>query len=308
MMLLSTKRVMAEIRSPSQGQHDQPVRAEHRRLRRPAGSTRRRAGRSPGSGSAGTASDPARYVMSRRKPAMAVVALVLQRDRRHREPGVVGEQRDHAVDVIGGERGGEPRREFPFPGRTGQRRALPVPGRAAGSSIVARARCSALFTEASLLSSMSATSDERKPSTSLSTQHGPLPRRQVLDGGRRRPARSSPWPHTAPPGRRRHPAARRAGHPGRAPATAVRPGGSARRSGTAARAVPAAAGGRWPAARSGTGWSRSGTARCAAMPVPRTGRARARRPAASPAARPRRPAPSRGSGSSAAEARPGTGR
>ena len=35
--------------------------------------------------------------------------------------------------------------------------------------MVALARCSALFTEASLLSSMSATSDDRNPSTSLST-------------------------------------------------------------------------------------------------------------------------------------------
>src|SRR5690242_6711039 len=44
------------------------------------------------------------------------------------------------------------------------------------------------------------------------------------------------------------------------------------------------------------------------MPAPRTGRAPARRPAGSPAGCPRRPAPSRGSGSSAAEVRCGTGR
>jgi len=35
--------------------------------------------------------------------------------------------------------------------------------------MVVLARCSALFTEASVLSSRSATSDDRKPSTSLST-------------------------------------------------------------------------------------------------------------------------------------------
>ena len=48
--------------------------------------------------------------------------------------------------------------------------------------MVARARCSALFTEGSLTWRRSATSDARKPSTSLSTQYRPLPRWQVLEG------------------------------------------------------------------------------------------------------------------------------
>ena len=49
-------------------------------------------------------------------------ALELQRDRRHREPGVVGQQRDHPVDVIGGVSGREPRRQIALAGRF-----LPLP-------------------------------------------------------------------------------------------------------------------------------------------------------------------------------------
>ena len=74
------------------------------------------------------------------------------------------------------------------------------------------------------------------------------------------------------------------------------------------RPAPAAAAGRSPAARSGTGWWRFGTARYAATRAPRSHPTRAKPPAASPAARLRRPAPSRESGSSAAAAHPETGR
>jgi len=47
--------------------------------------------------------------------------------------------------------------------------ALDKPEGPTSHDMVALARCSALVTEASLLSSMSATSDDRNPSTSLST-------------------------------------------------------------------------------------------------------------------------------------------
>src|SRR5271166_211884 len=108
-----------------QGQHDQPVRAEHRRLAFLQVEPEGRLAVGPGRD---------QPVPSRTPPGVDVAqeagdglrALVLERDRRHREPGVVGQQRDHAVDVVGGERGGEPRRDVPFPGRTRQRRPLPV--------------------------------------------------------------------------------------------------------------------------------------------------------------------------------------
>ena len=75
-----------------------------------------------------------------------------------------------------------------------------------------------------------------------------------------------------------------------------------------ARPTPWPAAGRPSGARSGTGWWRSGRARCAATPVPRSPRGPARRPATCPAGRPRRPGTIRASGSSARGARGGTAR
>ena len=97
-----------------------------------------------------------------------LAALVLERQGRHREPGVVGEQRDHAVDVAALDRVGEAPDELALAGGVGRGARSRS---AAGSRVssVARARCRALLTEASLVSSISATSAARKPSTSRST-------------------------------------------------------------------------------------------------------------------------------------------
>jgi hypothetical protein len=60
------------------------------------------------------------------------VPLVLQRGGRHGEPGVVGEQRDHASDVIVGVGRREPLRQVAFPRGPRQRRAVTVAGRQHG--------------------------------------------------------------------------------------------------------------------------------------------------------------------------------
>ena len=174
--------------------------------------------------------------------------------------------------------------------------------------MVARARCSALFTEASLLSSMSATSAARKPSTSLSTSTARCRGGRCWTAVTKASAIASLASYRAsgPSPASGSPSSSMSGiglQPQRLPAPGRLDGQEGRLGWFGPRP-----GGRWRAARSGTGWSRSGTARCAATPVPRTGRAPARRPATSPAARPRRPAPNRGSGSSAAGARRGTAR
>ena len=84
--------------------------------------------------------------------------------------------------------------------------------------------------------------------------------------------------------------------------------GSARAVQLRARPTPWPGAG-WPSgARRGTGWWRSGRARSAARRAPRTRRDPARRPAACPAGRPRRPGRIRASGSSAPAAPGGTAR
>ena len=113
---------------------------------------------------------------------MASRPWILQRDRRHREPGVVGQQRDHAVDVVSGERGGEPRRDLSLPGRTRQRCPLPVrsgqPGRHRGPGPLQRAVHRGLAA-VQHVRHLQWTEPEHVPEH----EHGPLPRRQVLDGG-----------------------------------------------------------------------------------------------------------------------------
>ena len=122
--LLSTNRVSAEIRSPSNVSTISPC-AWNTGACASAGSSRRRAARWPGSEPAGPAWPSARRSLAE-EGGDGRRALILQRDRRHGEPGVVGEQRDHAVDVIVGVRGGEAVARSPFPGRAGERRPLPV--------------------------------------------------------------------------------------------------------------------------------------------------------------------------------------
>ena len=247
--------------------------------------------------------------MSRRKLAIATRTLVLQRDRRHREPGVVGQQRDHAVDVIAGERGREPRRRPPAPSPNAAAAHAPGPAWAADAPWwpgPAAARCSP-----TPRCSRQHVRHLRRPEAEHvpEHEHRPLPRRQVLHRGderqrdrllglvprlrARRPSRAAP--SSSASGIRLKP--QRLAPPSRL-------GGHERRPGRL-RPRPAAAGPQRVQAPVGRDPVQPGTQRRPALVADP---ARARPPAVSPAARPRRPAPNRGSGSSAAAARPGTGR
>ena len=165
------------------------------------------------------------------------------------------------------------------------------------ASSVARARWSALFTEATLVSSSSATSAAFHSRTSQRMQHRALARRQVLqrrdEGEPDRLARlrdlgriavlghCEPVRHRLDPGDLRERVQvlldRLAGRP------------EVHRPRAALAAVRAC-----PCRRS----SRCGRARSAAPPGPRSGRGSARRARASPGRRPRRRTRSRASGSS----------
>ena len=200
------------------------------------------------------------------------------------------------VDVVGLERVDVAR-------RAGRGRRRPACG--AGlvgvtpvSSSVARARCSALLTEATLVSSSSATSAAFHRSTSQQDQHGALAGRQVLQRrDERQPDRLARLRHRRPGRRRRRRARRgsarstssragsgRSGRPGDGRAEVHRPGAALRpleHVQADVRRDPVE-----PRAQRG-----------AALEA---GRARARRAAACPGRRPRPRTASRASGSSSA--------
>ena len=236
------------------------------------------------------------------------VALVFQRLGRHRQPRVLGEQGHEAVGVGGLERVREPAGELALPGRPRRGRGVAACGGKLGGERGTGPLQGAVHRH---LADCEHVGGLRRRVAEHVAQHqdGALPGRQALQAGHERQRHALPWSHSVLRDRARCRAGHRAARPGKAAATAARSGGwalaGAQTTGTWPRSP---GGGRCRAARSGTGWSRSCTARYASRHVPRTGRARARRPAASPAACPRRPGPSRGSGSSAAAARAGRGR
>ena len=172
--------------------------------------------------------------------------------------------------------------------------------------MVARARCSALFTDASLTSSMSATSPDRKPSTSRSTSAARCRGGSFCTAATNASAIVSRASYRAsgPTPRSGNSSRKTSGY-------GSSQDGSPRRVGSEAHDGPAGTGrGRRALARSAFRHRLVAIryARSAATRAPRSHLARARPPAASPAAHPRRRAPSRGSGGSAAEAHPQTDR
>ena len=221
---LSMKRVIAEIRSPSMVSTMMPCRCEiwargvgHVAAER--GLAVRPGRDQPGAPAAAVARALRQEARDRGR------TLVLQVGGRHAEPGVVGEQRHHAVDVVVGVRGGEPLRQLPFPRGPGQRGAFAIPARAAPPSSwpgPAAARCSP--------TPRWCRACPRPPgSGSRARRAAAGPRAAAAAGaGRRRrtPARSSPWPRRPRPGRRRCRAGRRAARPGTAGARPARRGGS----------------------------------------------------------------------------------
>ena len=114
-------------RVPVERQHHQPVGARDRRLRVGQVAAERRLA----VGARGH--DPQRRAAAARAVAQErgdrLVALVLERLGRHREPGVVGEQRDDAVDVAALHGVGEAPDQLALARGVRQRRALAVGGR-----------------------------------------------------------------------------------------------------------------------------------------------------------------------------------
>ena len=165
-----------------------------------------------------------------------LVALVLQRLRAASSASASSvSSATTRVDVAALERVGEAaRRSSRSRGRAGSGARSRSAGTRASS--VARARCSALLTEASLPSSISATSAARKPSTSRSTStarwRGGRCCRPVTNA-----SATASWSRSAPRVRARSRHALEQRRPDRAPARSARPGASAR----AARTRPAAA-------------------------------------------------------------------
>ena len=154
-----SKRVMMLIRSPRRVRTISPFACRTA----PCGSRRydpTRAGRWPGwrpAGSGGPGGRPGK------ESSGEFAALVLQRDRGHGQPGVLGQQGDDAVHVRRLERPGEPVDEPCSAGDAG-RRLLSPRRQVAGEGGPARLR--ALFTDCSLAGRISAASLARKSRTS----------------------------------------------------------------------------------------------------------------------------------------------
>ena len=179
-------------------------------------------------------------------------------------------------------------------------RSRPAAGRR--DSNAARARRSRLLTDASLVSSISATSAGAVAQHVAQHEHRALLRREMLkaDDERQRDRLLGLVARLRSGSLVRDPVEQDVGvglEPDRL-APAGRLGHLGHRAGP-----PGGAGS--PAGRPASGWWRSGTARRGPTRAPRTARGRATRRAASPGAGPRRPAPSRRSGRCAAAARAG---
>ena len=113
------------------------------------------------------------------QPMTSRDALQPQVVRRHRDHDVVAQQRGQRGHVVALEGVDVPRRGAPrAPGRAWCRA-----GRRRAAARVARARCSALFTDATDVSSSSADLRGLPPEHLAEDQHRALARRQVLQGG-----------------------------------------------------------------------------------------------------------------------------
>ena len=117
---------------------------------------------------------------------MARAALVLVRLGRHADPRVVGEQRDDRVDVAALEGVGEAREQRAL--GAGSRAAAPPTARSGAASSAARARCSALVTEASVLPSIVRDLGGAVAEHVAQHEHGALAGRHALQPGDEREA------------------------------------------------------------------------------------------------------------------------
>ena len=234
-----------------------------------------------------------------------VAAPVLERLGRHREQGIVGEQRDHRVDVTVLDGVGEAADQLAFGGGVRPGRALAVGGR----ETLAERRAGAL--QGALgggLAGVEQVGDLGGAEAEHVGEHQrrALARREVLERGDERQLDRLPGLV----------ARRRAGGAVRDVVEQHvgvwlepdRLGAARGLEASHPSPGPPSGGAIGRAARSGSGWSRSGRARSAPTRGPRTRRSSARRRGASPEPCPRRRAPSRGSGSSAAAAHAGGAR
>ena len=249
----------------------------------------------------------ARLAAARRTPGSGRSLLAPEEPGRHRghlEGGIRAQQLRQGSDV----RHSRSRRRTCRQARARPARPARAPRPAPGPhSVPARARCSTLFTATVVMPSSSATSAARHISTSRRISTERCAAGQVLQGGDERQPQILTGRDDRRPDR---PTRRRAARRGRAPATGPRPGRVRQApSGSAGPPRPAGNGRRlrFSSARRQRWW-RSGTARSAPTPGPRTPRRTATPGPGSPAAGLPRRAPSRASGSSRQAAQAGTGR
>ena len=165
---------MPVIRSPLELEHDQRP-----RLARPFAGTARTPAcrRTPPPARGASRWQPMPKLSSHF--AIDVVPLEPELVRRHRQRRLLVQQRRERLDVV---RARTPRRSAR---RAPAARRVSARGTTAGLRVssVARARCSALFTAATLMSSASAVSAARPVEHLREQQHGALARRQVLQRG-----------------------------------------------------------------------------------------------------------------------------
>ena len=136
------------------------------RARRSRGRRRRPAGRSRARGTT-RQRIPGASGKRAQEGGHRVAAAVPGRHRRHRDRGLLGEHGGERVDVAALPGRDEARRRSRAGRRRRARAAWPAGcARAAAASTLLWARCSALYTEAGVVSSASATSSPEKPSTS----------------------------------------------------------------------------------------------------------------------------------------------
>ena len=191
--------VIAETRSPSSVSTISPYGRAIARLRRPGGSSRRRADRWHAWRRAGGAGRAGRR--GRRGSGRWRRALVLEGLGRHREPGVVGEQRDDALHVAALDRVGEAADQLALARRSSA--GARARGSRGGSRVVER-RPGAL--QRALDRSFAACRASRHLGRAEAEhvaqhEHRPLSRRQELQRGHERQRRPPPAARSAPPAR-----------------------------------------------------------------------------------------------------------
>ena len=224
--------------------------------------------------------------------------------RRHRQPGVLGEERHDAVDVADLDRLGEAADELAFLDGVGERRPFTAGGGEPRVECRPRPAEQAVHRRLGCVEELGCL--RRAVAEHVAEhEHRALVRRQVLqaddEGESDRLSRFRTAPPVRAPRRERRRGARRDTARARAARSSVSARGGASRSACPVDDLS-------PAARRARGWWQSGKATYGLTRAPRTAPGRARRRGASLGAGPRRPAASRPSGRDGPGARAGTGR